>query len=241
MCWDMDIEHWNDIFLTDTDCWSRLGADLCFDPLLNYYIKQVHTLHQRSPSPTSLPPHWKTCRIIAVCVFQKWCLQTQQAPLICQKGVHLSAPIDSVPTVGFQHLLNYAIRFGTYGGHQPNTNHTSRPLYNSDITVAASTLLKFDWAVYGFNNGHFFSMITEQGMQFNIVLACNPYANDQSLLKDIYSCLIILPSAPALLNHVCASGITAPMMGYLVHSHQYTSTEPTSQFREIQAQTVIQL
>jgi hypothetical protein len=41
----MDIEHRNDVFLTDADYWSRLGADLCFDPLL----KRVH------PTDFSLP------------------------------------------------------------------------------------------------------------------------------------------------------------------------------------------
>ena len=38
MCWDMDIEHRNDHWLTDADYFSRLGADLCFDPLLKNYI-----------------------------------------------------------------------------------------------------------------------------------------------------------------------------------------------------------
>ena len=56
MCWDMDIEHRNDTFLGDADYWSRLGADLCFDPLLKTYIEQVNSFRQRSPSPTALPP-----------------------------------------------------------------------------------------------------------------------------------------------------------------------------------------
>ena len=56
MCWDMDIEHRNDTFLGDVDYWSRLGADLCFDPLLRTYIEQVNSFCQRSPSPAALPP-----------------------------------------------------------------------------------------------------------------------------------------------------------------------------------------
>jgi hypothetical protein len=39
MCWDMDIEHRNNIHLTDADYWSRLGADICYDPLLKDYIE----------------------------------------------------------------------------------------------------------------------------------------------------------------------------------------------------------
>ena len=38
MCWDMDINHRNDTFLTDADYWSCLGVDLCFNPLL----KKIH-------------------------------------------------------------------------------------------------------------------------------------------------------------------------------------------------------
>jgi hypothetical protein len=33
MCWEMDIKHRNDLFLTNAKYWSRLGADLTFDPL----------------------------------------------------------------------------------------------------------------------------------------------------------------------------------------------------------------
>jgi hypothetical protein len=43
MCWDMDIEHRNNIFLMDADYWSHLGINLCFDPLLKSYIKQVNS------------------------------------------------------------------------------------------------------------------------------------------------------------------------------------------------------
>ena len=38
MCWDVDIVHRNDIHLTDADYWSRLGADICFDPLFKSYL-----------------------------------------------------------------------------------------------------------------------------------------------------------------------------------------------------------
>ena len=44
MCWDMDIEHRNDHWLTDADYFSRLGADLCFDPLLKNYIQRTDFL-----------------------------------------------------------------------------------------------------------------------------------------------------------------------------------------------------
>jgi hypothetical protein len=157
-------------------------------------------------------------------------------------GVHIPMPINGEPRLGFQNLSNYAICFRTYAGPGTGQALTARPLYSLDITVAASILSKFDWAVYGFNDGHFSLTITELGMLFNIVTACNPYANGWALFKEISLCPTILSSAPALLDHIRASGITAPLTGYLIHLHRYTSMEPTHRFWEIQeAHIVIQL
>ncbi len=38
MCWDMVVEHQNGHCLVDADYLSRVGADLCYDPLLQNYI-----------------------------------------------------------------------------------------------------------------------------------------------------------------------------------------------------------
>jgi len=80
-------------------------------------------------------------------------------------------------------------------------------------------------------------MVTELGMPFCVVLACDPNANGRALFKEVCSCPTILSGAPVLLNHICASGITSPMMGYLIHSHRYISTELTHRFWDIQAQS----
>jgi hypothetical protein len=55
MCWDVDIVHRNDTHLTDADYWSRLGADICFDPLFKSYLDFDRGLCERCPVPTSLP------------------------------------------------------------------------------------------------------------------------------------------------------------------------------------------
>ncbi len=237
MCWDMDIKHQNDIFLSDADYWSCLGIDLCFDPLLKTYIEHINSFHQRRPSPTApLPspenmPYFRGPRLPKEVA--------DDANFLT--GVHISMPINGKPSIGFQHLSNYAIHFGTYAGPKLGHAHTARPLCNSDVTVAASILSKFDWAMYGFNNGHFSSTITELGMPFNIVLACDPYANGQALFKEITLCPTILSSAPALLDHIRASSVTAPMTRYLIHLHRYMSMEPTHRFWDIQAHIIAQL
>jgi hypothetical protein len=56
MCWDMIIKHRNDVCLTDVDYFSRLGADLYFDPLLKEYIQQAHALVAAQRLPTC-PSH----------------------------------------------------------------------------------------------------------------------------------------------------------------------------------------
>jgi hypothetical protein len=55
MCWDINIVHRNDTHLTDADYWSRLGADICFDPLFKSYLDFDRGLCERCPVPTSLP------------------------------------------------------------------------------------------------------------------------------------------------------------------------------------------
>ena len=52
MCFDTDIYHRNGDWLGDADYWSRLGTDLCFDPLLKEYTEQAlqYKLKHKSPS-----------------------------------------------------------------------------------------------------------------------------------------------------------------------------------------------
>ena len=55
MCWDMTIVHRPGSVMTSPDYFSRLGADLCFDPFLRDYIQRIEALKSLDPAPTSLP------------------------------------------------------------------------------------------------------------------------------------------------------------------------------------------
>jgi hypothetical protein len=55
MCWDMIIEHRNNVCLTNANYFSRLGADLCFNLLLKDYVHQIQSIKHQSPAPTELP------------------------------------------------------------------------------------------------------------------------------------------------------------------------------------------
>jgi hypothetical protein len=115
-------------------------------------------------------------------------------------------------------------------------------LYNSKLTAAAQSLSCFNWAVYGFNSGHFISSIRLLGLPFAIVLASGEYAHSHSLFTKLSTCTgPILGECCALLDHIKASRITSKLSGYLVHSRRYDSTEPTSRFWQLQAAIVLQL
>jgi hypothetical protein len=118
---------------------------------------------------------------------------------------------------------------------------SARGLYNSNLTRAAGRLAHFDCAVYGFNSSHFWSTIRERGLPFWVVLACNPFVHGQALLRKVSECKIITNSAPALLDHIRGLGVMSKLAGYLIHSHRYSSTEPTSRYWDIQFNIVRQL
>ena len=70
MCWDVDIVHRPDTDLVDADYWSRLGADLNFDPLHRKYLELTRQLRQSNPAPTDLPmrpenmPYYRDPRVL---------------------------------------------------------------------------------------------------------------------------------------------------------------------------------
>ncbi len=55
MGWDVNIVHRNDHYITDTDYWSCLGADLCFDPLFKTYLDIMQMLPIENPPLTLFP------------------------------------------------------------------------------------------------------------------------------------------------------------------------------------------
>jgi hypothetical protein len=211
MCWDMEIKHRNDHFLTDADYWSHLVADLCFNPLLKNYIKQVNAMRTRSPSPTALPPapenmpYFRGPRLPAMPPLPALYApgDSHQATLAC---IASSSPSSGAPVVGLQHLSNYLVCFGMLPQSASHPAAPAQSLYNSNITFPTSILAKFDWAVYGFNISHFASTFKEHGLPFNVILACDPFANNERYSrKSVHVrrfclallCFLIIFGAPA--------------------------------------------
>ncbi len=53
----MDIVHRPDSELVDADYWSRLGANIDFDPLFHDYLDYTAKLRKSNPAPMDLPMH----------------------------------------------------------------------------------------------------------------------------------------------------------------------------------------
>jgi hypothetical protein len=154
----------------------------------------------------------------------------------------LGGGIPNIPEAGMQYLSNWPVSFGDSQFTSDSATSAIRSLYNSDLTAAARSLSRFDWAVYGFNCGHFISSIRLLGLPFAIVLASDDYAHSRSLFTELSACTgPILNGCTLLLDHIQTSKITSKLSGYVIHSKRFTTTEPTSRFWQLQAAIVKEL
>jgi hypothetical protein len=231
----MVIKHRNDLCLTDTDYFSLLSADLCFDPLLKEYLQQVNVIHHYSPAPLELP----------IAPMNQSYFRGERLNMPCKLEHYPSVPqpsaLAATITTGLQHLSNWPVTFGLATPANTICNVAPCCLYNLDILRTASMLAHFDWAIYSFNSKHFLSTIRKHGLPFKVVLACNPFINGCTLFHELSECKLIVNSAQEMLDHIWGSGIISKVAGYIIHSHRCTSTEPTSHFWDIPSNIVMQL
>ncbi len=158
---------------------------------------------------------------------------------------HPSAPqpsaLAAITTTGLQHLSTWLVTFGTATPAKTICDVAPCCLYNFDLTCTASMLAHFDWAVYSFNSGFFLSTIHDCGLLFEVVLAWYSFVHGWALFCKLLEFRFFLNSASAMLDHIWGSGIISKLAGYIIHSHRYTHTEPTSRFWDIQSNIVRQL
>jgi hypothetical protein len=170
MCWDVDIVHRNDHYIADADYWSRLGADLCFDPLFKKYLELTRSLRIENPPPTSLPmqpenmPYYRGPRVTTP---PDDTADTTDAAH-CQ-AIASALLIDDCR--GLCHLSNVPVKFGDF---EKATPQTARALHNDEFPCYAQQVLQFSWAVYSFHGGHFASTVQSRNLPFQVRLACDP-------------------------------------------------------------------
>jgi hypothetical protein len=183
MGWDINIIHRNDHYIADVDYWSRLGTDLCFNPLFKTYLDITRMLRIENPPPTSFPmkpknmPYYRGSRVI------------QPNTTDTHSNANHSQAIVSTVMVdnchGLCHLSNIPVKFGNFGRVTPST---SPSLHNNKFPCYALQVLQFSWAVYSFQGGHFASTIQSQNLPFYVKMACNPYESGRSLFQEFTSC-----------------------------------------------------
>ena len=140
MCWDMAVKHQNDHCLADADYFLHVGADLCYNPLLQNYIQQVAALQHHSSVPTEVP------------------IAPKHQPFFCGPRVHVPCkPVPLLPTTqpspnhgsvtvtcSLQHLSTWPVSFGQVGLGDCCDLGSSQCLYNSKLTRTANMLAHFN-------------------------------------------------------------------------------------------------
>ena len=245
MCWDMVIVHRPGTMLSTPDYLSRLGADLCFDPLVRAYYERIHSLRAADPPPTTLPmqpinmPGYRGPRRSSSPAAPAALLQPDDVDGTAQ-SIFTSIFLDDAN--GHSALSHVPVVFGTFA---PEVDlaavYRSSPLYHSELVLTARTILEFQWAVYSFNSGHFMTNIRRHCLPFRVTLAADTTLSGRSCFKEFTNCQRILTGAKEMLDHVRSSGDTSPIDGYLIHSHDLSSASNVSAFWQIQASLVVQL
>jgi hypothetical protein len=248
MCWDVDIVHQYDTHLADADHWSRLGADICFDPLFKSYLNFDRGLCEQCPAPTLLPmkpenmPYYRGPLFASRDTPSR--VDTPSDPPSAANEAHHSHCLSILSTMvnsncnGLSHLVNIPVKFGHFDHITPATSHASS---NHKLPTNANRILHFNWAVYLFGGGHFLSTILSCNLPFHVTLACDQYEYGRALFREFATSAMVLASSADLLHHICTSGKTVQIHGYLIHSLRFKDSEMMANFWQIQATIIAQL
>jgi hypothetical protein len=164
---------------------------------------------------------------------------TNAAPHIDEAAAALLTNIITLRGLGHTSLGIRPVIFSTF--HTPKLARTDQPaqeLYNPEFPALTYSVMGFQWVAYGFNSGHFISIIKTRNLPFSIVLACDPYAHGRALFNEVAKCQNELHGASAFLDHICASDNASPIDGYIIHTHCYQSSKPSTAFWSLQASIV---
>jgi hypothetical protein len=243
--WDINIVHCTNDYLANADYWSRLDADLCYDPSFRQYLQIVANLCRTHPSPSKLPmreenmPYYCGPQIPDAHCPEGASTDKTNATIDAHRSANVATCLTNTET-SHDILCCCPVTFGIFESGIAPCN--IRALYNSDCPALAYRAMRFTWAIYGFNTGHFFSTISKRNLPFQTVLACDPYESNRALFRGFaQSCPRVLPSAASLLDHIRGSGDSGSIDRYIIHSHRYQSSEPVSAFWSIQSSIAAQL
>jgi hypothetical protein len=239
MCWDVDIIHRPDSELVDADYWSRLGANIDFDPLFCDYLDYTAKLRNSHPVPTDLPmrpeimPYYRGPQVKPV-------TKTSKAA----DALHIQSLFTDIIVLsctGQVFLSNIPVWFGHAA--LPSCRSATRPraLLNLEFASYAFQAMSFCWAVYLFSNGHFSSTIQSQHLPFHISLVCDTSEAGCLLFAEFAPSAKVFSSSNDLLQHVRASEETSVIHGYLINSYRFLTSKITTGFWKLQLAIIMQL
>lgn len=245
MCWNCTVVHRPGTLMISPDYFSRLGADLCFDPFLKDYVQRVAAIKAADPAVSTLPikpenmPGYRQKRSSSASAPP----DSPAAPSVDIAAANILSEIYLADSNGHGGVLsNVPIQFGCFGVDVDLTTvYKSAPLYNNDLVFAARVITHFQWAIYSFNSGHFAATSLTQALPFRVVLAADAFSEGRALLKEFAQCPLILNGAKELYDHVRKSGDTSKLDGYLIHSHRFPTSASTRTFWQLQASIISEM
>jgi hypothetical protein len=139
---------------------------------------------------------------------------------------------------GLCHLAHVPVCFGEFKQVAPMDSHKT---LNHEIPAHAIQVLYFNWVVYSFRSGHFALTIFSCNYPFNVTIACDNYEHGRALFRKFLPCPHLFSSGNKMFHHICASGDTSHLHGYLIHSLHFWDSKTTSTFWQLQLLIATQL
>ena len=213
MCWDMDIVHRNNIYLTDADYCSRLGEDICYDSCFKSYLDFDCGLRKKFPTPVNLHllpenmPYYRGPGVVPPSTNEQTTDVHHCQSLFSQVMTHNSN--------GICHLSVNPVTLGKFGIVTPSDGHV---LTNYQFPCDAQQVLRFSWAVYSFGGGHFASTILLRSLPFCVKLACDQYDFGHALFREFTQCTQIFDHGKDIFHHIRSSGNCSQIHSHLIHS-----------------------
>jgi hypothetical protein len=239
MCWDVDIFNRPDVELIDADYWSRLGADLNFDPLYHKYLELTRQTRKLHPAPTDLPMRPENMPYYRGPQIPKASSDIDKSDMLHIQSLFSELIVSEGG--GHNTLSNRPVRFDQNQTSQPETCFKALSLLNLEFAQYAHETTNYDWAVFSFSNGHFSSTIETRNLPFTIRLACDTNKQGQSLFHEFAPTATVFSSGNNLLNHIRASGKQSIISGYLVNSYRFQNSEVTGKFWKLHFPIIAQL
>ncbi len=142
MCWWFTVTHRPNRMLIDADYFSRLRKSLHYDPLLIQYMEVAHNVYIRNKPDADGPevtaenmPNYKGKR----------------SPTKAQSETMVNLLTQPYESQDNSSVTNVPIMFTI---EEPTK---STKLHHTAAANAAFSLMHFNWAIYGFGSGHFYS------------------------------------------------------------------------------------